>query len=86
MGSTSSTSNYPFGPHWTTPERIKVNEHIDSIEMIYKQSSYYNSSPCPISIERVYKIIFSCTDGKWNKSEPIYGEIIPAQEEYYEFE
>lgn len=31
------------------------------------------------------KIIYSCIDGKWNKSEPIYGKIIPTQDEYFEF-
>jgi len=86
FNSSGNTSGYSFGPNWTTPERVELNECENSIEMIYKQSSYYNVSPCPQSIERVYKIIFSCIDGKWNKSEPIYGEIVPAQEEYYEFE
>jgi hypothetical protein len=73
---------------WGTPERIQVKEYPDRIEMIYKETSMltYTIHPSPPPEERVFKIIFSCKDGKWNKSEPIYGEIIPAQEEYYEFE
>jgi hypothetical protein len=40
----------------------------------------------PYHDERAVKIVYSCVDGKWNKSEPIYGKIIPAQDEYFEFE
>jgi len=73
-----------FNP-WSEPIRIQINEFPDHIEMIYKQTSMisygWNNSP----EERVFKIIFSCIDGKWNKSEPIYGKIIPKQEEYYDF-
>jgi hypothetical protein len=42
--------------------------------------------PSPPPEERVFKIVYSCVDGKWNKSEKIYGKIIPSQKEYYEFE
>jgi hypothetical protein len=37
------------------------------------------------SEKRVYKIIYSIEEGKWKRSEPIYGKIIPATEESYEF-
>ena len=36
--------------------------------------------------ERVFKIVYSCKDGKWNKSEPNYGKIIPATDEDYDFD
>jgi hypothetical protein len=71
---------------WSTPERVEVNEVGETIEMIYKQTLSFNYWPAPPYEERVYKIVYSCIDGKWNKSEPIYGKIIPAQEEYFEFE
>jgi len=35
--------------------------------------------------ERVFKIVYSCVNGKWNKSDRIYGNIISAQDEGYEF-
>ena len=73
---------------WNYPERIEVIEVGESIEMIYKQTSsfYRTGGLAPYSDERLYKIVYSCVDGKWNKSEPIYGKIIAAQDEYYEFE
>jgi hypothetical protein len=77
---TISTNN------WSIPKRIEVNEVGETIEMIYKQTLSFNYWPAPPYEERVYKIVYSCIDGKWNKSNPIYGKIIPAQEEYFEFE
>lgn len=72
---------------WSEPTRIKIIENSDSIEMIYKQTSLVSITvlPPPPPTERVFKIIYSCIDGKWNKSEPIYGKIIPATNEKYEF-
>ena len=75
---------------WNYPERMEVNEVGESIEMIYKQTSVVNymihSFHYAPPAERVFKIVYSCVDGKWNKSEPIYGKIIPAQNEYFEFD
>lgn len=71
---------------WSTNERVEVNVVGETIEMIYKQKLSFNYWPAPPPEERVFKIIYSCIDGKWNKSEPIYGKIIPAQGEYFEFE
>lgn len=75
---------------WNYPERVEVNEVGESIEMIYKQTSVVNymihSFHYAPPAERVFKIVYSCVDGKWNKSEPIYGRIIPAQNEYFEFD
>lgn len=72
---------------WSYPERVEVNEVGESIEMIYKQTSMltYTVYPSPPPEVKVFKIVYSCVDGKWNKSEPIYGRIIPAQNEYFEF-
>jgi hypothetical protein len=58
------------------------------IELIYEQTSNitYAVWPSPAPEKRIYKVVFSCKDGKWHKSDEIYGKIIPAQEEYYEFE
>ncbi len=75
-------------PHMTnmSTERIDVIENPDSIEMIYKETHTPMMWPNNGPFYRVYKIVFSCQDGKWNKSEPIYGKIIPAQNESYDFE
>jgi aromatic ring-opening dioxygenase LigB subunit len=73
---------------WSNPERVEVNEVGETIEMIYKQTSMltYTVYPSPPPEVRVFKIVYSCVDGKWNKSEPIFGKIIPLQDEYFEFE
>lgn len=73
---------------WNYPILIKTEEVDESIEMIYQQTSKITTlefPPKPPEI-RIYKIIYSCVNGKWNKSEPIFGKIIPACEETYEFE
>jgi len=72
---------------WSNPERVAVIEKQDSIEFIYKEVSTCSLTvyPPPPALERVFKIVFSCVDGKWNKSERIYGNIVPAQPETYIF-
>ena len=83
-GISSGTTNYDM---WSSPERVEVNEVGNSIEMIYKQTSMISCTSFPPQPpqERVFKIIYSCIKGKWNKSERIYGDIIPMQDECYEF-
>lgn len=74
---------------WLTPQRVDVIEYADCIEFIYKETSMLiltSIYPPPPPEERVFKIVYSCVDGKWNKSERIYGKIKPSQKEYYEFE
>lgn len=68
------------------PTRLQVNERIDSIEMIYEETSLISLAVHPPRPpEKIYfKIVFSCVDGKWNKSEKIYGKKIEHQE-YFEF-
>ena len=74
---------------WGYPELVSTHEVGESIEMIYKQTSTINLMthyPWIKPEQRVYKIVYSCKDGKWHKSGPIYGKIIPAKSEHYAFE
>ena len=73
---------------WSIPERIMVLENSDSIEFIYKETSLIISTVYPTRPpeERVFKIVFSCENGKWHKSDRIYGKIIPSRSESYIFE
>lgn len=66
---------------------LSTREVGETIEMVYKEVSnvnylVYPSLPIP---PKVYKVVYSCKEGKWDKSEKIYGKIIPAQEESYKF-
>lgn len=94
VGSTTTDVNFETSSSDTSslnqfgyPVRLEVKEVGDTIEMIYKETSNlcYTSYPSPPPEERVFKIVYSCQNGKWNKSEPIYGEIVPSKDEYYEF-
>lgn len=84
LNSVGSTTNTNI---WSNLERVDVIENSDSIEFIYKETSMvsYTSFLAPPPQVRVFKIVFSCIDGKWNKSERIYGEIVPAENERYVF-
>lgn len=71
---------------WGIPNRVEVLEFPDKIEMVYKEESNITYTTYPATNEfRVFKIIFSCKDGKWNKSDRIYGTIIQETKESYEF-
>jgi hypothetical protein len=74
--------------NWGFPSRIEVREVGETIEMLYKETSMITLTihPSPPPEERVFKIVYSCVDGKWNKSDRIYGKIVPAQNENYEFD
>lgn len=82
-----SSTTHEFGL-WGIPCLIQTREVGESVEMIYKQIS--NSSimiyPTPPPQYRVFKIVYSCKDGKWHKSDPIFGRIIPATEEWFDFD
>ena len=86
--STGMTGTFTSMNTWSSPQRVDVIEYAESIEFIYKETSMITLTmyPSPPPEERVFKIVYSCVDGKWNKSERIYGKIIPSQKEYYEFE
>lgn len=85
----------PIGPHttgtsfsgWGTPVRVDVLEYSDRIEFVYKETSMitFTSYPPLPPQERVFKIVFSCEYGQWHKSEPIYGKILSAVGERYQF-
>ena len=81
--SNNSVTNYSdFGEPFLVDTII--NEK--SIELIYKENSNYAYFTYPPMVDqRVFKIIFSCKNGKWHKSERIYGEIIPASDETFIF-
>lgn len=69
---------------WQTPELIDTIVNNDSIELVYKQHSSISYNFGGI-LSRVYKIIYSCQDGKWHISKQIFGDIISATEESYQF-
>lgn len=83
----NTTTTFQVFPQYHTEKMVSFEEFEDRIEMIYteKFDLCYTTYPLIYPERRVYKIIYSVIDGKWNKSDKIYGEIIPAQEESYEF-
>lgn len=84
---TNTATTFQVFPQYHTEKMVLFEEFEDRIEVIYTEKSdvCYTTYPPTYPERRVYKIIYSCIDGKWNKSDKIYGEIIPAQEEQYEF-
>lgn len=82
----NSTSTFLI-QDWGCTERVEINEYPDRIEIIYKQTNMITLTihPSPPPEERAFKIIYSCIDCKWNKSEPIYGKVVNASRETYEF-
>ncbi|MEA3427894.1 MAG: hypothetical protein U9Q84_01465 [Thermodesulfobacteriota bacterium] len=70
---------------WSAPYRVDAIVYDDRVEMIYKETALCTYNVHLSCSERVFKIVFSCKDGKWYKSERIYGRIIPATEEIYDF-
>ena len=82
------TSGTDIFTEWSEPFRVDVIDTGHSIEMIYLQDriSRIWGGMIPLTPEkRVFKIVYSCVNGQWHKSEPIYGEIIPANKEQYVF-
>lgn len=72
---------------WNTAELISTQEKGETIEMIYKETSMLSLTihpPIPPE-QRVFKIVYSCRDGEWNKSERIYGQIVKSTNESYIF-
>lgn len=84
---TVPSSNTAGISQWDYPERLEVVELPNSIEMIYEETSNVVLAVYPPRPpeKRYFKIVFSCVDGKWNKSERIYGKKIERQE-YFKFE
>jgi len=73
-----STSTTTFINQLGEATLVETNVLEDSIEMIYEETSNIISSVYPIlTPEKIhFKIVFSCVDGKWNRSERIYGKKI----------
>lgn len=88
LSSSGNTSTSSTGSSmWGMPEFVHVIDTGESIEMIYKETSMLTT----LGIysrpeERVFKIVYSCVDGKWNKSERIYGKVVPPSDEWYDFD
>lgn len=82
IGSTTVSGN------WSNPLLIETREIGETIEMIFSTTSnmIYTAYPPREPEKRIFKIVFSCIDGKWNKSDRIYGKIIPARDQHYEFD
>ncbi len=87
---TGSTSGFTpdlvtFYGHYSASVMIRTDVFPDRVEILYKRQSMlsngYQSPPA-----QVYKIVHSCVDGKWNVSDPIFGEILPRTEEDYVFD
>lgn len=70
---------------WSSPELLETHVLEESIELVYLQRRTYSISPW-VATERCFKIVYSVVDGKWNKSEPIDGQIIPASGVTYQFD
>jgi len=73
--------------NWSKPVQVEVIEKLNSLEIIYKQTSNITLSSYPSQTPiRVYKIIYSVKDGYWHKSPPILGKIKQATKEEYIFD
>jgi hypothetical protein len=83
-----NTGTVPSSEMWYPMTFVTAQEVGETIEMLYTQTSKLSRTGGlpPYQDERAIKIVYSCVDGKWNKSDPIYGNIIPAQGEYFKFE
>ncbi len=82
-------TTHDFSTHGD-PYLIDHFEGCESLVMVYRQDpnctyagsvgvSTYSYDPV------IYKIVYSVKDGKWHKSEAIYGTFVSAVEEGYEF-
>lgn len=80
-----NNTNYSLLNMFSSPVRIDVIENADMITFVYKEHKLLNYTASNHQDTRVFKIVFSAINGKWNKSERIYGEIIPATPEQYIF-
>jgi len=84
-GTTTSTTSTL--EQYTAPELIDVHEKSESVELIFRQYLQYNlwGGVQPKQETKIFKIIYSVVDGKWHRSDPIPGKVVPAQKESYEF-
>lgn len=73
---------------WGKPYLIDTVVLEDSIELIYRQDSNltYTVNWQIHEDVKIYKIVFSCKNGKWHVSDNIEGKYIHARGETYEFD
>ncbi len=79
-----STGTACFDP-WSEPYLIDTIVDKGCIELIYRQDS---TITYVINIEpyiKIFKVIYSCKNGKWHESKRIEGSYISARDETYEF-
>jgi hypothetical protein len=55
---------------WYPAKQINFFDLGNSLEIVYQEECE------KIHLERVFKIVYSCIDGKWHKSERIYASMI----------
>lgn len=84
MKENSTHTHYTLHNTWSSPVLVDTIVKADSIELIYTQYNLINLSTSE-PFRKAFKIIFSCKDGKWHKSEPIEGTVTPPQTETYAF-
>jgi hypothetical protein len=61
---------------WYPAKQINFFDLGNSLEIMYEQKCVKTPLNDIKPLERVFKIIYSCVDGKWNKSERIYASMI----------
>jgi hypothetical protein len=76
-----STTSFLQIDTYGSPRFISAKEVGESVEFIYKEECLDCDYPYH-EPGRVFKIVYSCKDGKWNKSERIYGTIIHLWNDY----
>ena len=82
---TTSTATYSIPKTTTLIKNIGELRTYEGFNRIVVQGTRIVKQQFGMVQPNVFKIVFSCIDGKWNKSDRIYGKIIPPSEESYEF-
>lgn len=80
-------TSYQFN-EWDLPDLVLTSVFPDKIELIYTQNSLvtYTHFDTNYDSRAVFKVVYSCVDGKWHESERIYGTIVPSTQESYNFD
>lgn len=78
-----------YDSEWGLPSLIDTIVYVkEKIELVYIQHSNMTYTGFELQLQpdpRIFKIIYSCKDGKWHKSKRIFGKYISAKDETYEF-
>lgn len=83
----SDTSSITSWDGWGNPYIIDTILGNKSIELVYRRDAQFTHTVFPVSTPnpKIFKIIYSCKNGKWHKSEKIKGYYVSKKEESYEF-